>query len=681
MALSDEQILSILNAEISQSTYFTGADSDHEIAESYYRGDPNGLEKEGKSKVTSTDVADAVDWILPQVMKAFTESGDILVFDPVHADDEEQAEIETDYVYDLAFKQNDGYVAIHSLVKDALLHRNGLLKIFFSPEINKVTKRYEDISLQELEFLSSDPDIAILQHSDNGDGTFSVKLVSTTNNNKIVIEPVRLEDFIYNIDHESISLEDARFTSHVVQKTSSELIVEGFDKDVVDKLSTSSTYRGNTSRHDDEIYQVSEDKSLRLITIFECFLKIDLDEDGIATLHKIVAAGDGENVTSILSTDEIAYQPWVSATGILVPHEFNGISIFDKIKEVQDQKTALWRNLFDNLYLSNNQRTAVVDGQVNLDDLTTSRPGGVVRTKRLDSIMPLVNPQIGPEGMLMMEYLDKVKAGRSGVSAEGTSAPQEIGDRVGSDGIDRLMTAKEELVGLIVRTIAETGIKPLFIKLRDLSRDNVDTIIDMKFRGKWRKVSPSEWGDRTSTTVRVGLGAGDKERQISAVNKVIELQSIIQNLPGQTLVSAQQMYNSVKDFCKMNGIVNPDKYVLDPSSPEGQQKKMQSEQKSAEEKKKQDDIQQAMVSAQVGLAKAELGKSQAQQQNVKLDAQNDSLKSQIEILKQELETANDAAEMAFKYEELETNTALELAKIQADADKFTENKEKVETDD
>ena len=37
-------------------------------------------------------MADAIEWILPQIMKSFTENNEVVIFDPVHEGDEQQAE-------------------------------------------------------------------------------------------------------------------------------------------------------------------------------------------------------------------------------------------------------------------------------------------------------------------------------------------------------------------------------------------------------------------------------------------------------------------------------------------------------------------------------------------------------------------------------------------------------------
>ena len=207
--------------------------------------------------------------------------------------------------------------------------------------------------------------------------------------------------------------------------------------------------------------------------------------------------------------------PWVSTTAFLMSHKFQGISITDRLKQIQDQKTALWRNMFDNMYLQNNQRNVVIEGQVNMDDLLVSRPGGIIRAKRLDAITPLITPQLGVDAYNMMSYLDQVRAGRTGVDPDGQANPVNIGDRVGSQGVERLMNAKEELVGLIIRVIAETGIKPLCTKIRDLSIEHIDSVVDFRFRGQWHKINPSAWPERTQCTVRVGTGTGNHQLQCS----------------------------------------------------------------------------------------------------------------------------------------------------------------------
>ena len=65
-----------------------------------------------------------------------------------------------------------------------------------------------------------------------------------------------------------------------------------------------------------------------------------------------------------------------------MPHRFYGRSVSELVEDVQLVKSTVMRQLLDNMYLTNNNRVAIMDGMVNLDDLLTSRPGGVLRTKQ-----------------------------------------------------------------------------------------------------------------------------------------------------------------------------------------------------------------------------------------------------------------------------------------------------------
>lgn len=123
--LSESDILAIIANELSNANITTSSPAMLQDPLLYYLGLPNGTEQEGRSSIVSTDIADAIEWIMPQIMKSFTQNNEVVVFDPISEADELQASIESEYVYDVLMKQNDGFVLIHQFVKDALMQRNG----------------------------------------------------------------------------------------------------------------------------------------------------------------------------------------------------------------------------------------------------------------------------------------------------------------------------------------------------------------------------------------------------------------------------------------------------------------------------------------------------------------------------------------------------------------------------
>ena len=742
--LKKEDILSIIASELSSSSdSFYGGTTSLEESLSYYLGLPNGTEVEGRSSVVSTDVADTIEWILPQIMKSFTQNNEIVIFDPVHAGDEKQAELESEYVYEVLMKQNDGFIILHQFVKDALMQRNGILKVYYSKKTQTKVADYTGITQDQLQALLSAEGVELLERSEYVDQNATtarnqqleqqlqqlmqqaqqppqpnqpnpmqqiqqqaqqiqqqmaepimlndVKVSASRIRGQIYVDPVPPEEFRVNSSHNSINLDKARFTAHVTTMTVSDVMEEyGLSFDETEELPDGSTAYDKEYRfamqNESIFYEQddSEDSSQRLISVAECFMKMDIDEVGIAKLMKITVAGEGDDPVDIIKVEEIEGMPWVATTTFLMSHKFEGLSITDRLKQIQDQKTALWRNIFDNMYLQNNQRNVVVEGQVNMDDLLVSRPGGIIRAKRLDAIQPLITPQIGQDSYQMMEYLDRVRAGRSGVDPDGGASPQNIGDRVGSQGVERLMNAKEELVGLIIRVIAETGIKPLCVKIRDLAIKHVDSVIDFRFRGQWQQVKPSEWLDRTQCTVRVGTGTGNHAAQVAAITQVIAIQEKIIANPMQSMISEKQIFTAIDDFCKFSGLNGAVRYFIDPSSPEGQQKAQQAVQSQQENQNKQDQMNQLAIKAQTDIAQAEMIKAQSAAEVARAKAQTDNVKNQLQMqkqmadvqiasLKQELDRAkaiSDSmgkdAQLDFQYDQMETNAAIELTRIEAD---------------
>ncbi|WP_438980221.1 cell envelope integrity protein TolA [Polynucleobacter sp.] len=726
--LTKDEILAIITNELSQSDNTSSSGNQESL--SYYLGLPNGTEVEGRSQVISTDVADAIEWIMPQIMESFTQNNEIVIFDPVHDGDERQAELESEYVYEVLMKQNDGFIVLHQFVKDALMQKNGILKVYYAKHNTYKISSYTGINEQQLQVLLSEESIELLEKSEYVDQhqtdmkrqqmqqqfqqiqaqqnpqamqqiqalmaeakkpvmLYDVKVSAKRTRGQIYVDPVPPEDFRVSTLHNSINLDKARFTAHIISKTVSEIMTEyGISWEVADEYPEGSTayereYRFSMQGEDSALSDESEDPSQAIKEVAECFMMIDIDETGIAKPMKITVVG-GDTPTDIISVEDIDGYPWVSTTTFLMSHKFYGLSITDRLMQIQDQKTALWRNMLDNMYLQNNQRNVVIENQVNMDDLLVSRPGGIIRAKRLDAITPLVTPQLGQDAYMMMEYLDKVRSGRTGVDPDGGASPSNVGDRVGSQGVDRLMNAKEDLVGLIIRVMAETGIKPLCIKIRDLTIKHIDSVHDFRFRGVWHKVKPSGWCERTKTTVRVGTGTGNVTAKIAAITTVMTIQEKILANPNQTILSERQVFTAIDDFCKFSGLNGASRYFLDPESPEGQQNAQRVSESSKANQQKQDSIQQAMVKAEVDISQAEVAKANAQMESVKykamaeqakiqLDEINSKHKAELEAIKHELEQAKAIAErygkdadLQFKYDQMNTTAAIELTRIEAE---------------
>jgi hypothetical protein len=184
----------------------------------------------------------------------------------------------------------------------------------------------------------------------------------------VQVENVPPEEFI--ISKKARKMADSPFVAHRRIISRGDLIAMGFDKDVVEGLPIGDTLTYNPERV--IRYEQSEqpednqslDPAMQDIEVYECYIRADMDDDGIAELRQVFYAGN-----EILSEEETDYVPFYSICPIPIPHKFFGQSFADRTTDIQLIKTTILRQMLDNLYLTNNARVVAVEGQVNLDDL------------------------------------------------------------------------------------------------------------------------------------------------------------------------------------------------------------------------------------------------------------------------------------------------------------------------
>jgi len=445
-----------------------------------YYGKKYGNEQEGRSQIVTRDVADVIEWIMPSLMKIFTGGDKVVQFEPQGPEDVEMAKQATDYTNYVIMKQNPGFSIIYSWFKDALLQKNGIVKHFWDDTTEVTREEYKNLTEEEFTSLLIDDDIEIVEHTANGteelvEGqlpqpiTHDAVVKRTRESGQVCIEPVPPEEFLINKYAKGI--EDARFVGHRVKKTKSELLAQGYPKAKLERAFSAQEAEWKSERlarfdyDGDSSYPNGDIDDGVWVT--ECYIRVDFDNDGIDELRKITKVGD-----ELLDNEAVDSVPFSSLTPVPMPHKFYGLSIYDLISDLQLIKTTLMRNLLDNMYLTNNGRYEVVEGQANLDDLMTSRPGGIVRVRTPGAVSPLATPQLDQNSFNMLGYLDSIREERTGVNKNSMG----IGDgglksHQTATGVAQVMTAAQQKIELIARVFAETGMKDLANSVYQLSTE------------------------------------------------------------------------------------------------------------------------------------------------------------------------------------------------------------------
>jgi hypothetical protein len=351
------------------------------------------------------------------------------------------------------------------------------------------------------------------------------------------------------------------------------LIEMGYDPEIVNNLPTGDAeyyLEDRQVRYQDTDFSAPQDrgdKSTDEVLIHECYVRLDLNGDGKSELHKICLAGTGSY--RILAMDEIDSIPFVSMTPIIMPHRFYGRSVSELIEDIQLIKSTVMRQMLDNMYLTNNNRIAIQDGQVAMDDLLTNRPGGIVRTKQPPSnVMQVMTAQpITEQASGLLAYLDSVREARSGVTktAQGLQADALNVDT--ATGMNQVLTQSQMRMELIARTFAETGVKDLGIKIFELLCKYQQKEKLVRIRGEFVPMTPFEWRDRVNLSVKVGLGTGSKEQQLILLNAILQRQlqaiQLQQNVYGP-VVNLKNIYSTLQKLVENAGLGSVEPFFMDP---------------------------------------------------------------------------------------------------------------------
>ncbi|MBT3737367.1 MAG: hypothetical protein HOG25_22190 [Gammaproteobacteria bacterium] len=353
--------------------------------------------------------------------------------------------------------------------------------------------------------------------------------------------------------------------------------------------------------------------------LHESFLTTDYDNDGIAELRKVCTVG-----STVLSNEEVDSIPFISITPIKIPHKFFGLSIADLVMPIQNIKSTLMRNLLDNMYNQNFGRYAVLEGQANLDDLLTARPGGIVRVKSPQAVTPLATPTLEPYTFQMLEYLDEVRESRAGVSrtSQGMN-DQALTSHTTATAVNAVMTAAQSRVELVARQFAETGVKDLMLRIYELLVKNMDREKVIKLRGEWVPIDPTSWADSMDATVSVALGHGNKDQQINQLSNLVQMASQAK-ANGSPMVSEENIYNLSASLIRSMGYQQVDDFLTPPDKQE----------------QKTDEMQAATVEAIKVDTQVKQGELKVKQDKVELDRQEAKMDQKFKMaeLATELDT-------------------------------------------
>lgn len=591
--MDDAELQSIINGELQDAVSYIDSDISPIRAKGteYYRGDPFGNEEDGRSQVVAMEVRDTVSAMMPSLMKVFFSSENVVEYVPRGPEDEAGAQQATDYANYIFTADNNGFMQSYAIFKDALVRKCGIAKYWWEETAEVRIEDYSGLDDQtvnvlmqedaEVKVVVSYPDpaisqeqIASVQAQAAAAGVVAppvpmlhdVQVKRVLRDGRIRIMAVPPEELI--IDRRARSFEEAGVIAHRQMLTVGELLQMGYDMDEIEPnisstdLDTNDEYLARQPLSTTMGSNDSMNPMQRRLLYVEAYARIDYDNDGLPELRKLCCMGSGYKVVRNLPA---SYIPFVDFPFDPEPHTspIEAMSVFDITHDIQEIKSQVLRNTLDSLAQSIHPRTAVVEGQVNIDDVLNNETGAVIRMRAPGMVQPLAQPFVGQAGYSMLEYMDQLKEDRTGMSKAAMGLNADALQSSTKAAVAATISASQSRLELTARILAE-GMKKLFKGILFLLTTHQDKPRMVRLRNQWVAIDPRAWNAGMDVSVNIGLGNGDINERLQAMMMILQKQEEIIGQYGlaNPVVTPQMYTRTLQKIVELSGMKDASQFFM-----------------------------------------------------------------------------------------------------------------------
>jgi len=627
-----------------------------------YLGKPYGDEEEGASNAISMDVAEVVDWALPDLLEPFLAGERIVEFSPSTRKDQAYCKQAGDLAHHCFYTENPGVTVLHDTLKTALIQKIGFVKTWWDVEDVEEKQTLSGLAKPNVDELRAEEGVTILEESAEpinvvsidpqalpayADGmTYTISLVRQKKVGHVCIEGAPPEEI--KVSQRAKNIENVDYICHETEVTRSKLLEMGFDYDDVMQLAAN---KGNDqdSRKDRRFYdetRTDAGKRARLtdtLTLCEEYPLLDLESTGKAKRWQVFRVHK-----TILAKEEVEAHPFDAWSADRIPHRLIGLALADKVKQTQFVKTHLTRQLLDNVYLANNPRIEVPDQAVSegtIDDLLTYRIGGLIRTKGVGGMLKAVEvPDRSDTALRAITYMDGVREQQSGIVRNGMSISSEAIDPKSATEARKEDRNEQARKRLMIRMIAENLLVPVFRKVLKLLVKYQDAPKTIYLSGEFVDMDPRDWNADLRAEVSVGLGYANRDENLMGAQIISGAQQMAVELG---LVGPEEAYETGVELVRAVGWKFPDRFFKNPRTPEFQ----------AEMQRKAQQGDPKMVEVQ--------GKLQMRAQELQMEGQFRQIESQRDF---EIEMLKAQAKQAIEQQKTDFDFRAKLLQINAEFD-------------
>jgi len=533
----------------------------------YYRGDLFGTEEEGRSQVVAMEVRDTVSAMMPSLMRIFFSTENTVEFVPTGPEDVANAQQATDYCNFIFNSDNNGFLTTYATFKDSLVRKCGIMKCWWEEDETVRIEEYSGLDDQTLQILMQEQtDVMVMNtYPDQMMGQLhDVQIKRKIKGGRVRIMSVPPEELL--LDRRARSFDDSAIIAHRQMATVAQLIELGYDEDEVRENITSTDLDTNEeylARQPVSAFGVSAESAnpmMERVLYVEAYLRIDYDRDGIPELRKICCIGSGYKILRNLPA---SYIPFIDFPCDPEPHTspLEAMSIFDITHDLQEIKSEILRNTLDSLAQSIHPRTAIVEGQVNIEDVLNNETGAIIRMRAPGMVQPFSTPFVGQAAFPMLDYMDQLREDRTGMSKAAMGLNADALQSSTKAAVAATISASQGRIELISRIMAE-GMRKLFKSILFLVTTHQDKARMVRLRNEFVQIDPRAWDAAMDCSINIGMGNGDTNERVAALMQISAKQQEVLTQLGvvNPLVTPSQYSSTLRKIVELNGFKDPSQF-------------------------------------------------------------------------------------------------------------------------
>ena len=558
--------------------------SEREEAQEMYRGKSYVKRDGNRSGYVATVVRDKIRSMKPSVIRTLL-SDNPVEFLPNWRTRPEQARQQTMYVNNM-FDVCGGYNILSEAVHYAMLQRYGVVQYWWEqteqfqyrtwPRINAVQlAAMENAGIEITEIKEIDNVVQLMPNGEQvAQPIYEVEARYTDDDTggKLAMQTVPLHEFFISDEAEttrpprvigrqmSITITDA-LKAYPDLEFDDLVVLNDEEVELHDGMGESSARRRYIPDYETSRLESSADLSMKHVLITEVFYSADLDGDGMASCYKWVLGGTGyELLTYERAEDGHNYAIFQVEPE---PNTWRGTSMWDITRNEQEGLTSLMRSILDNAHMSNTPRLGIHENLVNVEDVLNRDIGSPIRFRAPGQIQPIAVPFIGGDTIPLVELWQRDIETKTGVTRASMGLDPDALQSTDKEAVRNTIAQGAGQIELYARNLAETGMTQLFrgilrLCMRHQNPDQVMWITGEQFV----PVDPTKFDPTLNIRVNVGLGSGNRDERLAALNLANQMQTaLVQQFgPNQPMVMPHNVSNLIEDQLAMMGLKDSSRY-------------------------------------------------------------------------------------------------------------------------